>query len=223
MNIIINSIFSKDSILKPLYKSKVTFAKYMFFTVICFSFFGVFTSCQTLKPSRQIIISRKIADTGFLSSSQLAAFFIQENPSYNKKDIQKLAEYYVSESKIEGINSDVAFAQMCLETGFLRFGGLVQPEWHNYCGLGAIDKENPGCIFETEQLGVRAHIQHLQAYATTPDVELNQELVDPRYSWVHKTKMAYTIEDLTGNWAADANYDKKIEAILQRMEMFVNK
>ena len=109
MNIIINSIFSKDSILKPLYKSKVTFAKYMFFTVICFSFFGVFTSCQTLKPSRQIIISRKIADTGFLSSSQLAAFFMQENPSYNKKDIQKLergvrVENYISApSKIEKV------------------------------------------------------------------------------------------------------------------------
>ena len=36
----------------------------------------------------------------------------------------------------KGSNSDVAFAQMCLETGFLRFGGLVTMDMNNFCGLG---------------------------------------------------------------------------------------
>ena len=107
---------------------------------------------------------------------------------------------------------------MCLETGYLTFGNLVQPEWHNYCGLGAMDAEHPGERFDTPQLGVRAHIQHLQAYATTEEVKLNKALVDPRYNWVHKTKFIEDIFGLTGTWAMDPNYAAKIERILQEME-----
>lgn len=131
----------------------------------------------------------------------------------------QFAQYYIEEAAKENINSDCAFAQMCLETGYLGFGNLVVPEMHNYCGLGAMDAEHPGEWFETEQLGVRAHIQHLQAYATTEDVPLNQELIDPRYRWVHKTKFADTIFDLAGVWATDKLYGEKIDSILSKMEM----
>ena len=75
-------------------------------------------------------------------------------------------------------------------------------------------------VFETEELGVRAHIQHLQAYATTPDIELHKELVDPRYNWVHKTKYIETIYELAGNWATDPQYGQKLEANLVNMENF---
>ena len=67
---------------------------------------------------------------------------------------------------------------------------------------------------------MRAHIQHLQAYATTEDVSLNKELVDPRYGWVHKTKFAVTIYDLAGVWATDKLYGDKIDAILNKMERY---
>ncbi len=179
----------------------------------------LFYSCKTLpKEKEKLNISRRILDKGLLTADQLADFFLTNNPEENLEHITVFAKYYIEEAAAEGINSDVAFAQMCLETGYLRFGGLVQPEFHNYCGLGAMDAEHPGEIFETEELGVRAHIQHLQAYATTPDIELHKELVDPRYNWVHKTKFIEDITGLTGSWAADPLYDQKIEAILQRME-----
>ncbi|MCQ2592051.1 MAG: glucosaminidase domain-containing protein [Treponema sp.] len=169
-------------------------------------------------------ISRKILDKGVLTASQLAEYFLSQRNDFDLIEISHFAQMYVVEAQVEGINWDVAFAQMCLETGYLRFGGLVQPEFHNYCGLGAMDAEHPGCVFETEQLGVRAHIQHLQAYATTEDVVLNNELIDPRYSWVHKTKFVETIDGLSGTWATDPNYAVKIEKILCRMEeMFLNK
>ena len=179
----------------------------------------LFYSCKTLpKEKEKLNISRRILDKGLLTADQLAAFFLLNNPEESLEHITVFAQYYIDEAAAEGINSDVAFAQMCLETGYLRFGGLVQPEFHNYCGLGAMDAEHPGEVFETEELGVRAHIQHLQAYATTPDIELHKELVDPRYNWVHKTKFIEDITGLTGSWAADPLYDQKIEAILQRME-----
>ena len=180
-----------------------------------------FISCQTLPKEadrREINLSRNLLGQGLLSAKELADFFLQNNPQEDYEHILNFARLYISEASYENINSDVAFAQMCLETGFLRFGGLVTPEMHNYCGLGAMDAAHPGEVFESEQIGVRAHIQHLQAYATDSDVPLNNELVDPRYSWVHKTKFAVTIEDLAGNWASDMAYGAKIEAILERME-----
>ena len=194
--------------------------------VLAFALFS-FNSCSTLpknkkQPKEPRQLSRRLLDQGQLTAEELAAYFLSRNSEEDPEHILQFAQYYIDEASLEGINSDVAFAQMCLETGFLRFGGLVQPEFHNYCGLGAMDAEHPGEVFETEELGVRAHIQHLQAYATKEETQLNGELIDPRYNWVHKTKYIETIDGLAGTWATDPNYAIKIESILSRMEEMVN-
>ena len=182
------------------------------------------TACKTIpqEPEKKepVVISRYLTAKGVLTAPQLADFFLYNAQTKTREELIEFAQLYIDEAAAENINSDFAFAQMCHETGFLQFGGLVQPEWHNYCGLGAISPEQPGCQFETVQSGVRAHIQHIQAYATTEDVPLNNELVDPRYSWVHKTKYAQTIAELAVSWATDPNYADKLEGLLQRMEDF---
>ena len=220
------SVFSDFIYMKPTQNRFVTGTKLLALTGLLIA--CIFSSCKTIKkeqipePKEPVQLSRRLLDKGQLTAEQLADFFINESPEKNWQEIYDFAALYIEESAAENINSDFAFAQMCLETGYLRFGGLVQPEFHNYCGLGAMDAENPGCIFETEQLGVRAHIQHLQAYATHEDQLLHNELIDPRYSWVRKTKYIETIEGLTGTWATDPNYAVKIEAILNRMEEMIN-
>lgn len=180
-----------------------------------------FISCVSKPKQKEVLqLSRRILDHGQLSAEQLAYFFMSRNPEADRAHITQFAQYYIDEASAEGINSDAAFAQMCLETGFLKFGGLVQPEFHNYCGLGAMDADHPGEQFETEELGVRAHIQHLQAYATKEETQLNGELIDPRYNWVHKTKYIETIFELTGTWATDPHYGEKIDGLLTAMENF---
>lgn len=203
-------------------KRRIDIEKIIFFINLVLLLYCLF-SCKTVPtiPEKEINLSREILGKGQLSAVQLADFFINNNEHVEKEFILKFADYYIQEASMENINSDVAFAQMCLETGFLRFGGLVQPDFHNYCGLGAMDAEHPGEKFETEQLGVRAHIQHLQAYATTQDVKLNNQLIDPRYNWVHKTKLVTDIFGLTGTWATDPNYGNKIDEIISRMEVFI--
>jgi hypothetical protein len=136
------------------------------------------------------------------------------NPQADRDQAERLAALYTEEAAAEGVNHDVAFAQMCLETGFLRYGGLVTPDMNNFCGLGAIGLNQPGERFPEPRIGVRAHIQHLKAYAT--DSPLNRELVDPRYRWV-RYGSAPTIGGLSGAWAADRDYGKKIESILERL------
>jgi len=155
--------------------------------------------------------------TGAISAVRMAAFLRAATPEVEIPRAEELARLYVEESAVEGVNHDVAFAQMCLETGFLRFGGLVTPDMHNYCGLGAIGPGQTGERFPDARTGVRAHIQHLQAYAA--EGPLKRPLVDPRYRWV-KRGSAPTIDQLTGKWATDPDYGRKIRTILERMAEF---
>lgn len=191
-----------------------------FFIFSLTSFFLLFGFFSCVSPRVTQNCSRELLGEGIKDKNQLSEFFLSHNPDYDKSKITKMAELYISESKTENINSDVAFVQMCLETGFLKFGNLVTPEMNNFCGLGAISPEQPGEVFPDVQTGIRAHVQHLQAYATSADVSLNNALVDPRYNWVHKTKNAKTIFDLAGNWAADKEYGNKLENLLSELEEF---
>lgn len=176
----------------------------------------VFAGCVSTRHRKHI--SRNLSDRGVMSAEELSAFFMMNNPEADRENVDLLARLYIEEAGTEGINSDCAFIQMCHETGFLQYGNLVTPEMHNYCGLGAINEEQRGLVFETEQLGVRAHIQHLHAYATTSDRVLNNECIDPRYRYVNPRGKSPTIEGLAGTWAADRQYSEKLEALLVRLE-----
>ncbi len=125
-----------------------------------------------------------------------------------------LPTIYREEAAIEGVNYDIAFCQMCLETGFLQFDGDVQPDQNNFGGIGAIGKGARGDRFSDQRIGVRAQIQHLKAYATTKPLVL--PLVDPRFSLV-KRGTAPLLGQLAGKWAEDDNYDKKIMVILRHL------
>jgi len=160
-----------------------------------------------------------IMGKGEAEAELLASFLLNENSNADKEFVKALAGFYIAEAETEGINHDIAFAQMCLETGFLRFGGLVVPEMNNFCGLGSIGPGEEGIWFSSAELGVRAHIQHLKAYAS--DKPLQGELVDPRYRFVRKGS-ALTLNGLSGTWAADKLYAEKIELILCRLYLFRN-
>ena len=162
--------------------------------------------------------SDKIMAKGRKSAKQLYNYFASKNP---KGDLQRawiLAQLYIEECAYEGVNSDLAFVQMCHETGFLRFGNLVTPDMNNFCGLGSVSKANPGHRFATDREGVRAHVQHLQAYGSTKS--LNGTLIDPRYKYVKPRGKAKTLAGLTGTWAADPNYDRKIYSFMKELAHF---
>ena len=159
-----------------------------------------------------------IMGTGLIKPEDLSDFLLYTNPRAEKGFVENLANLYAEEAAIEGVNHDTAFAQMCLETGFLRFGGLVTPDMYNFCGLGATGPGVPGNRFPDPRTGVRAHIQHLKAYAT--DTPLKQELVDPRYHYV-RYGSSPAIKGLAGTWAADLLYAEKINGILERLYFFV--
>lgn len=155
----------------------------------------------------------RIMSHGNTSEVQLMMFLKSNNENALNQfpDIPKL---YREESAVEGVNYDIAFCQMCVETGFLRFGGDVKPQQNNFAGLGATGGGAVGAAFPSARIGVRAQVQHLKAYASTEP--LVQEIVDPRFRFVARG-VAPLIDQLSGRWAADPNYGTKILATIRRL------
>ncbi|MDR1325727.1 MAG: glucosaminidase domain-containing protein [Treponema sp.] len=186
--------------------------------LVCMLFFSCSIYPSALRPQNppeRPVVPTYIMGTGVMSEELLTAFLFSSNPNADALFVQELAGIYIEEASIENVNHDVAFSQMCLETGFLKYGNLVTPDMNNFCGLGSIDAEHIGERFPNPRIGVRAHIQHLKAYGA--DEPLKQELVDPRYRWVTPKGKAPDIMGLAGNWAADPQYGEKIIVLLRRL------
>ena len=155
----------------------------------------------------------RIMGHGYTSEVQLMMFFKSHHPE-GLTQLPEIPKLYREEAAIEGVNHDIAFCQMCLETRFLRFGNDVKALQNNFAGLGAIGGGAQGATFASARLGVRAQIQHLKAYASTEPIL--QEIIDPRFRFVRRGT-APLVSQLSGRWAADLQYGDKIMAILRRL------
>jgi hypothetical protein len=149
------------------------------------------------------------------SSEVQLMMFLKSNNEAALAQFPDLPRLYREESTIEGINYDIAFCQMCVETNFLRFGtSSLNPSQNNFAGLGAAAGGRELATFPSARLGVRAQIQHLKAYASNEP--LVQELVDPRFRFVTRA-IAPLLDQLSGRWSADSQYGAKIMAVLRRL------
>ncbi|MCY7322989.1 MAG: N-acetylmuramoyl-L-alanine amidase [Phormidesmis sp. CAN_BIN36] len=155
----------------------------------------------------------QIMSSGVTTEANLN-LFLKNNNAAALTQFPDLARLYREEGKVEGVNYDIAFSQMCLETDFLRFGGVTKPSQNNFAGLGDIAGSAAGASFPSAQIGVRAHIQLLKAYASTAPLTL--ESVNPRFNFVTRG-VAPLVDQLSGRWAADLQYGEKVKAILRRL------
>ena len=160
----------------------------------------------------------KIMGQAAATVQQMQAYIKKVNPKVPDSVI-KMIPLYVSEGAIEGVRGDIAFAQSCLETGNFGFSGsAVTLNQNNFCGMGVTRNGIKGNSFSTPQLGIRAQIQHLQAYAFTN--RLKNRCVDPRYTYVNRGCAPYVEwlgiqENPKGQgWASGKNYGQKIINIL---------
>ena len=190
---------------------------YLFCLVIIFFSISCTTSGTRGTSIPRPPVPELIMGRGVLPPEDMAAFLLTVNLSIDTDHVRELSVIYVEEAAREGVNHDVAFAQMILETGYLRFGGLVTPEMNNFAGMGAIGPGENGLSFPSPRIGVRAQIQHLKAYAVTTPLTL--ELVNPRFHLVRRGSSP-NIWGLAGTWAADPLYGNKIKSILERLYIF---
>ena len=152
---------------------------------------------------------------------QMRAYIRAVNPSVPQSVIDMIP-FYLSEGRAEGIRGDVAFAQSCLETGNFAFSGsAVTLDQNNFCGMGVTSNGMKGNSFDTPQLGIRAQIQHLKAYANSNP--LVNGCIDPRFKYVSRGSAEFVEwlgiqENPQGKgWAAGAKYGEKILNILGKI------
>ena len=161
----------------------------------------------------------KIMGNAVATAEQMEAYLKATNPSV-AQSVLDMVPLYLSEGKTEGVRGDVAFAQSCLETGNFGFSGsAVTLDQNNFCGMGVTSNGVKGNSFDTPQLGIRAQVQHLKAYASTE--ALKNACVDPRFQYVTRGCAEYVEwlgqkENPDGKgWATGAGYGEKILTILK--------
>ena len=132
--------------------------------------------------------------------------------SKGSASIDEFCKILYEEASFEGVCPEVLYAQVMKETGYLRFGNLVQANQCNFGGVGATGPGNPGYTFSSVREGLRVQAQHLKAYATTEP--LNNPCIDLRFNLVSRGCAPKTT-DLNGRWAVPCKgYGEGLNAIV---------
>lgn len=120
-----------------------------------------------------------------------------------------------------GINHSVAYCQSARETGFGKFGGVIDETYHNPCGLkttqGGHNKDPEAHQrFSSWREGITAQYDHLALYAGHEDYP-RTDSPDPRHFPYLKGKCK-TVEALSNNWATDGVYGYAIVDMVKELE-----
>ena len=119
----------------------------------------------------------------------------------------------------EGVDPTLVVAQCAKETGFCKFGGVLDASFKNTCGLkttkgGGCKDPNAHTRFKSWSDGAKAQVQHLALYAGKSGYPLKNP-TDPRHfpSLFGKCK---TVESLSGNWAG-ATYGQDLVKMMKEI------
>ena len=170
-----------------------------------------------------------IMGVSFVKSDQMAGYYLSKvgmgvYPSGIYKDkgagtINEFCKTLIAEASFEGVRAEVLFAQVMVETGWLRFGGSVSAGQCNFGGLGSTGSGVAGASFDSVAIGLRAQTQHLKAYASTDP--LLGDCVDPRFSMVKRGSAQY-LTKLNGKWAVPGEgYGEHIALIARELSCYV--
>ena len=170
-----------------------------------------------------------IMGVSFVNFDQMAGYYLSKvgmgvYPSDILKDkgagtIIEFCKTLIAEASFEGVRPEVLFAQVMIETGWLRFGGNVSAGQCNFGGLGSTDSGVAGASFDSVGIGLRAQAQHLKAYASTDP--LLGDCVDPRFSMVKRGSAQY-LTQLNGKWAVPGEgYGEHIALIARELSCYV--
>lgn len=161
-----------------------------------------------------------IAGKAVATAAQMVDYIKAKRPNVEQSVIDMIP-LYISEGLIEGIAGDIAFAQSCVETGnfaFPRETCKVTLAQNNFAMMGVVAADSKGESFATPQIGIRAQIQHLKAYASSE--ALVGACVDPRFKYVSRGSAPYVEwlgqqENPNGKgWATAKGYGDRILAVL---------
>ena len=161
------------------------------------------------RPNREILGQSSINRNGVIN------YVRSINRSVDVGFLGRLYDSYASEARIEGVNLDIAIAQMLRATNYLRNNRIGT---RNYAGLEPVGRFNG--TFPDMPTGVRAHIQHLKGYAS---IHLENQDINPRRFVLIQQGHLGQITSLNDRffitWAGNsaADYRRAIDNILNEL------
>lgn len=179
---------------------------------------------RTIADATPAATGTNIMGNAVATAQQMITYIKKVNPNVAQSVIDMIP-YYISEGKVEGVRGDIAFAQSCVETGNFTFpqtSCAVSISQNNFAMMGVTTTMAKGESFATPQLGIRAQIQHLKAYASKD--ALKGACVDPRFNLVQRGCAPYVEwlgmqENPNGKgWAGSKGYGDKILKILDAVK-----
>jgi N-acetylmuramoyl-L-alanine amidase len=120
-----------------------------------------------------------------------------------------------------GIDPVVAYTQAAKETGYGKFGGVLDASYCNPCGLkkkdgGSDTDPNAHKKFSSWEEGVTAHLDHLALYAGVAGYPRTDTADERQFDFI-KGKCP-TVESLGANWAPNAAYGNDIVKLMQALQ-----
>ncbi len=138
--------------------------KSLFGASLSFALAALFATSAVAADLPEVKISAGNKVPQCATPERLTSYLKARNPNVDDR-YGDLAGLYQKHGEELGIRWDIAFFQMILETGALRYTGDVRPDQNNFAGLGASGGGNRGERFTDISSGVKAHLQHLLMYA----------------------------------------------------------
>jgi N-acetylmuramoyl-L-alanine amidase len=122
---------------------------------------------------------------------------------------QSLAGWYWRLAPERGVRPEVAYAQSSIETGWGRFGGIIDGSYKNPAGMktrqgGSNTDPDAHAKFPTWACGIAAQLDHLALYAGAPGYPRHGS-PDGRHFAV-LLGVGPTIETAGLKWATDPDY-----------------
>lgn len=119
-----------------------------------------------------------------------------------------------------GVDPTVVYCQSAKETGFGRFGGVLDETFKNPCGLkrrdGGPDTDKEAHQrFATWDDGIQAQVDHLALYAGAEGYP-KKNTPDPRH-FASIFGIAKSVEELGGKWAGSPTYGKDIVYMISQV------
>ena len=174
------------------------------------AFVLAFAILLTLMPTK--LVQASINDVNIISKTEVT---VKQAESWAKSkgatdtfvSLAKL--YWEYAEKCGDVNPGIAYVQAAKETGYGKFGGVLDESYHNPCGLktsqgGGDYDPNAHQRFNSWEEGIQAHLDHLALYAGASGYP-KKTTYDPRHFVTIKGK-APTVNSLGGNWAPSSTY-----------------
>jgi len=172
--------------------------------------------CSLAPAALAVTADEPLAGVSNVTPAQLEAELASVNPNHIVPNISQL---YVEWGYRFGIRADLAFAQMLLETNYLRYSGDVSVSQNNFAGIGATGGGVRGVAYASPELGVIGHYAHLAWYVFPDDQnDLCNTTYDPRHFGSTHRNTGHTPRELGGQWAVPGTtYGDDIARIANRI------